>query len=154
MRRSTSIAASVAVAAVITHGMVLSAVNLNEPLPVSTYQGFFRCLSLAAERLWSSAHGWQSMSHIRDFGHFYAPAIQLICPLTGFALFWIISRQKVGIHSWKPMAVALLLTLPPGFSDLTSRYATPWVEVARTALVFSLMVWSVGVVVTSRYRMI
>ena len=69
------------------------------------------------ERLWSYAHGWQPMSHIRDFGGFYAPTIHLICPLIGFALFWIISRHKVGINLWKPMAIALLLTIQPSVSD-------------------------------------
>jgi hypothetical protein len=150
MGRSISIGTGTAVAAVFTHGMVFSGVNLNEPLPISTYQGFFQHMLLATERLWSYAHGWQPMSHIRDFGYFYAPTIHLICPLIGFALFWIISQHNVGIDSWKPLAIALLLTIPPSFSDLASRNAIPWVEVARTALIVLLMVWSVGAIRISK----
>ena len=146
MGRSGSIGTSAAVAAVFTHGMVFSAVNLNEPLPISTYQGFFQHMLLATERLWSYAHGWQPMSHIRDFGRFYAPTVQLICPLIGFALFWILSRHKVGINFWKPMAIALLLTIPSGYIALVPGYALPWVEVARTILIVLLMVWSVGAI--------
>jgi hypothetical protein len=80
-------------AAIFTHGIVYSAVN--ERLPISGYEGFFQHILLAAERLWSYAHGWQPMSHIRDFGRFYGPTIQLICPLIGFALFRMISRRQV-----------------------------------------------------------
>jgi hypothetical protein len=151
MRRSSSIGAGAAVAAVLTHGMVFSAVNFRDALRASTYQGFFQHLLLATERLWSYAHGWQPMSHIRDFGQFYAPTIHLVCPLIGFALFWILSRHKVGINFWKPMAIALLLTIPPGLSDLASRDATPWVEVARTTLIVFLMVWSVGAIRISKH---
>uniref|UniRef100_Q01Y71 Uncharacterized protein n=1 Tax=Solibacter usitatus (strain Ellin6076) TaxID=234267 RepID=Q01Y71_SOLUE len=125
-----------AVAAVLTHGMVSSAMNFHEPLPVSTYQGFFQYLLLATERLWSYAHGWQPMSHIRDFGHFYAPVVHLICPLIGFALFWTMSRHPAGIKFWKPLVISLLFTIPPCVSD-------PWFEAARTILVTILMVWSV-----------
>jgi hypothetical protein len=146
MRRSRSIGTSAAVAAVLTHGVVFSAVNLNEPLPISTYQGFFQHILLATERLWSYAHGWQPMSHIHDFGRFYAPAVHLICPLIGFALFWVISRHKVGINFWKPLAIALLLTIPSSFIALAPRYALPWVEVARTVLIVLSMVWSVGAI--------
>jgi hypothetical protein len=143
MGRSRSIGMSAGVAAVLTHGMVFSAVNLNDSLPISTYQGFFQHMVLATERLWSYAHGWQPMSHIHDFGRFYAPTVHLICPLIGFALFWIASRRKVGINFWKPLAIAVLLTIPPSFSDLVHRYGVPWVEVARTILIVLLMVWSV-----------
>jgi hypothetical protein len=152
MRRSGSLGTSAAAAAVITHGMVFSAVNLNEHLPISTYRGFFQYMLLATERLWSYAHGWQPMSHIRDFGHFYAPTIQLICPLIGFALFWILSRHNVGIEVWKPLAIVLLPAIAPGFSDLAPGYAIPWVEVARTILIVLLMVWSVGAIGISNLR--
>jgi hypothetical protein len=144
MGRSGSIAASALAAALLTHGMVYSGLNLDGPLPASTYQGFFQHLLLAAERLWSYAHGWQPMSHIRDFGRFYAPAVQLLCPLIGFALFRIISRHKVGLQWWKPVTIALLVAVLPDFSAFASRDATPWVEVARTILVVVLMLWSVG----------
>ncbi len=146
MRRSISIGTSLAAAAIVTHGMVFSAVNFDEQLPVSTYHAFFRNLLLATERLWSYAHGWEPMSHIRDFGVFYAPTIQLICPLVGFALFWTISRHKVGLNIWKPLMVAILLALPPVLNDVVSRDAVPLVEAARTILVTLLMIWSVGAI--------
>lgn len=116
MRSSISIGMSAALAAVFTHGMVFSGLNLNQPWPISTYQGFFRHILLATERLWSYAHGWQPMSHIRDFGHFYAPAVHLICPLIGFAVFRMVSGHKVGIAVWKPVGIALALAIPPSFN--------------------------------------
>jgi len=150
MRRSIAIGTSAAVAAIFTHGMVFSAMYLNELLPISTYQGFFQHMLFATEALWSYAHGWQPMSHIRDFGRFYAQTVHLICPLLGFALFWIASRHKVGINFWKPIGIALLLTIPSSSIVLAPFYALgfkePWVEVVRTLLIVLLMVWSVGAV--------
>lgn len=154
MRRSISIGTSAAVAAVFTHGAVFSGMYMNGPLPISTYQGFFQHMLLATERLWSYAHGWQPMSHIHDFGRFYAQTVHLICPLIGFALFWIVSRHKVGINFWKPIGIALLLTIPPSFIALAPFYALglkePWVEVVRTLLIVLLMVWSVGAIRISK----
>jgi hypothetical protein len=150
MDRARSIGTGAAVAAVFTHGMVFSGMYANEVLPVSTYQGLFQRMAFAAERLWSYAHGWQPMSHIRDFGGFYAQTVHLICPLIGFALFWIVSRHNVGTKVWKPLAIALLLTIPPTFSNLVSVDATPWVEAARTVIIVLLMVWSVGAIKLSK----
>jgi hypothetical protein len=142
---------SAAVAAVWTYGMVFSGMYFKEdPLPVSAYQGFFRQVLLTTERLWSYAHGWQPMSHIRDFGRFYAPMVQLICPLIGFGLFWLISRHKVGINVWKPMGIALLLALPPAELALAPFYAMglaeQGVQVVRTLFIVLLMMWSVGAI--------
>ena len=107
MRTSISIAISGALAAVFTHGLVSSAMYFKEePLPIAAYQGFFQQILLATERLWSRAHGWQPLSHIQDFGHFYAPLVQLVGPLVGFALFWIMSRHKVGVDLWNPVGIA------------------------------------------------
>jgi hypothetical protein len=100
--------------------MVSSAVNFNGPVPT--------------ERLWSYAQGWLPMSHIRAFGGFYAPVVHLLCPLIGFAVFWVLSRHEGGISFWTPMAIALLFTMPPSVSD-------PWVVTARTILIVLLMVW-------------
>lgn len=150
MRTSISIGTSAAAAAVFTHGMVDSAMHFDSPLPASTYEGFFRQILLATEQLWSYAQGWPPMSHIRDFGHIYASTIQLVCPLIGFALFRVMSGHKVGIGFWKPLAIALLLTIPPGFSDLVSSYATPWAEAVRTILIILLMAWSVGAIRISK----
>lgn len=144
MRRSISIGASTAVAAALTHGVVLSAARFDEHLPISTYQGFFWHIVSAVERLWSSAHGWPPMSHIRDFGWFFAPTVQLFCPLVGFALFCAISRHRVGTGVWKPVGIALLLAIPNGYIGLIPAGALPWMEAARTVLVVLFMVWSVG----------
>ena len=144
MRRSISVGVSAAAAAAFTHGLVLSAVSFTDPLPISTYQRFFWHIVSAAERLWSWVHGWPAMTHVRDFGHFFAPTVQVICPLIGFAVFWIISRQQVGIRCWRPVAIALLLAIPNGYIDLVPGYALSWVEAGRTSLVVLLMVWSVG----------
>jgi hypothetical protein len=153
MDRAKSIGTGAAVAAVLTHGMVFSGMYLNELSPSSTYQGFFQRMAFATERLWSYAHGWQPLSHIRDFGGFYAHTVHLICPLIGFALFWIVSRHQVGSKVWKPVAIALLLTIPPSFSSLASDYATPGVEAARSILVLLLMLWSVGAIrISSSHR--
>ena len=145
MRRSVAIGASVAVAAVFTHGTVLAGVSLNEPAG-STYEGFFRQVALATERLWSYANGWEPMSHVRDFGQFYAPAVELICPLLGFGVFWIISRHKVGLKFWKPVAIVTLLAIPRGYLAVVPWTALPIVEVARTLFIVALMMWSVGAI--------
>ena len=144
MRRSISVGTSAGVAAALTHGVVLSAVSFNEPLPISTYRGFFWHIMSAVERLWSYCHGWQSMSHVRDFGWFFAPTSQVICPLVGYALFWAISRYRVGRNLWKPLAIALLAAVPNAYINLVPGHALPWIEAARTMLVVLLMVWSVG----------
>jgi len=156
MRGSISIGTGAAVAAVLTHGMVSSGLNLNEPLPVSTYQGFFQHVLLAMERLWSYAHAWQPMSHIDAFGHFYAHAVRLICPLIGFSLFWMVSRRKVGSEFWKPIGIALLLTFPLGSIAFVPIQALglgyPWSEMVRTLVVVLSMVWSVGAIRISKPR--
>ena len=150
MRKLIAIGTGTAVAAIFTHGMVFSGMYLNVNLPNSTYRGFFTHVLLATERLWSYTHGWQPMSHIDEFGRIYAHTVHLICPLLGFALFWIVSRHKVGFKSWKPIGIALLLTVPPSFSDLAPDYIVPWVEVVRTLLIVLLMVWSVGAIRISK----
>ena len=146
MRNVRSIGISAAVAAVVTHGIVDSAVNFSGPVPVSNWQGFFRQMLLLTERLWSYAHGWQPMSHIRDFGSFFAPAVQLICPLIGFALFGMLARPRIGLNLWKPVAIALWLCLPYGYLAGVPGTALPWVEGARTIVIVALMAWSIGAI--------
>jgi len=146
MRNCVSLGMGAAAAAIVTHGAVYSAMYLNQPLPPSTYLGFFQQVALAAERWWSYAHGCEPTSHIRDFGWFYAPMVQFLCPLVGFVLFWMLSRTKVGFNLWKPIAIALLLTIPSGYSSLVPSYLTPSVEAVRTGLIVLLMAWSVGAV--------
>jgi len=138
MRGSIAVGIGIGVATVFTHGVVDSAVNFNDPSS-SPYQGFFRHILLATERLWSYAHGWQPLSHIRDFGHFYAPVVHLICPLIGFALFRILWRHKLGVALWKPLAVATLLTMAPDVLSGAPAGALPWWEAARTAVIVLAM---------------
>jgi hypothetical protein len=139
MRLSVSIGTSVAVASVVTHGLVDSAMYFDSSLR-STYEEFFRALVVVTERLWSYAHGWPSLSHVRDFGGFFAPLVQVSCPVIGFFLFWVLSRHDVGRRWWKPLAIAALLASVRGFLPVTS----PWVEATATAAAVLLMVWSVG----------
>jgi hypothetical protein len=154
MRKSISIGTGAAVAVILAHGMAFSAMNLSEPLPISTYRGFFQQPLFVMERLWSYVNGWPSMSHIRDFGNAYAHMVHLICPLIGFALFWIVSRHHVGTNVWKPMAIVMMLAVPPYAIAAAPFYALgfkePWIEMARTLLVMLLMVWSVGAIRISR----
>jgi len=150
MRTSILVATSAGAAAVLTHGLVISAVSFNEPLPISTYRGFFWHVVSAVERLWSYAHAWQSGSHVRDFGWFFAPTVQLICPLIGFALFWAISRYKVDANIWKPLAIVVLLAIPNRYINLVPGHSLPWVEAVRTIFIVWLMVWSTGALRISR----
>jgi hypothetical protein len=141
-------------AAIFTHGMVFSGMYLDEHLPTSTYQGYFQQFALAVERLWSYAHGWQPMSHIRDFGPFYAQTVHLVCPLFGFVLFGIISRQQVVTKLWRPVGIALLLSLITPASALEAPLYVvglnqPWVAVARTLITLAVMLWSVDVLRSS-----
>jgi hypothetical protein len=142
-----AIGTGAAVASILTHGMVSSGMHLNEPLPISPYQGFFRYVLLATERLWSYAHGWQSMSHIDEFGRFYAQTVHLICPLIGFALYWVISRHKVGINFWKPVAIAFISASPLCLETvvplLKLGLGVLWSEMACTLLIVLSMVLSV-----------
>jgi hypothetical protein len=163
MRKSISIGTGAAAAGILAHGMVfsvmnqglvvLSAINWAEPLPISTYRGFFQHAWLVMARLWSYAHGWPSASHIPD-GQAYAATVRLLCPLIGFALFWIISRHHVGTNVWKPIIIALLVTALPHFIVAPAVRAWglhhPWIELTRTLLALFLMVWSVGAIGISK----
>jgi hypothetical protein len=147
--RTISIGTGAAVAGFLTYGIVRAAQNLGDILPVSTYYGFFQHIAFAVERLWSNAHGWQSWSNLEQFGRFYARMVRLLCPSIGFALFWIISRHRVGINVWKPMAIATILALTPLLTVtdapfLALGWGRAWSEVVRTVLIVWLMAWSVG----------
>ena len=148
MRRPVAIATGAAVAALLTHGMVYTAMDLTEPLPILSYQGSFQHALFAMERLWSQVHGWESMSHIEYFGLIYSRTVHLLCPLIGFGLFWIISRHKVGPKLWRPLAMALILTTPLNAITLAPfralGFGGPWPEVGRTLVIVLAMVGSVG----------
>jgi hypothetical protein len=134
MRRPLCVAISAVAAAIITHGMVFSGVHFDDSPPVSSYQSVFRSILLAVERLWSGWHGWQPLSHIRDFAGFYTGLVHVICPLLGFGLFWMVSRTRFGFSLWKPLAIALICAAVPA-SPLV------WVEAARTTVILLLMLY-------------
>jgi hypothetical protein len=149
LRRSLSIAAGVVAAGVFTHGMVRSAMNLADRLPISTYLGFFQHIVFATERLWSRAQGLKSMTgDIYAFAGFYARMVHLLCPSIGFVLFWILSRHHVGRNAWKPLAIGLILSLTPLAS--VTYISREWSEVIRTVMIVLLMVWSVGAIRISK----
>ena len=80
-------------------------------------------------------------THIDQFGRFYAHTVELICPAMGFALFWMLARRKVAALLWRPLAmVTVAALLPVGRLGLVE----PWFEVARTLVVITAMMWSVG----------
>jgi len=148
LRRSIPAGIGAAMASFLAHGMWVGVENLAYVAPISTYGGFWQHVTIAMERLWSHAHGWQSMmvehpevpDHAWRFGRAYAQTLHLGCPLIGFALYWIISRHRVGIQAWRPLAIALVLDYRMFFPNPV----TPQFEVQRTMLAVLLMVWSVG----------
>jgi hypothetical protein len=133
-------------AVALAHGLVYAAVHFDRALPVWSYYGLCQQVLLAVERVWSRAHGWLPLSHIRDFGRFYASAIHIGCPLIGFILFRLISRSRIGWKVWKPLVIvavcAPLNTLVYMFLDPAMR--APWSEMFLASIVFALMVGSVG----------
>ena len=87
MRKSIGIWVSAAVAAILTYRVVFAATHWRGTFSAAAYERFFQQVLAAVESVWSYAHGWQPMTHIDQFGHFYAPLVRLVCPLIGFALF-------------------------------------------------------------------
>jgi hypothetical protein len=148
VRKSLSAGIGAAAAAVLTHGMVHSASNLADSWPIWTYTGFFQWVLFAVDRLWSLVHGWTPLSHIDEFGRFYARTVHLACPLAGFVLFLILSRYKTGRNVWKPAAVLFLLAAvlqPPGVAPFRwLGLGVTAAETVQTALVVLSMIWSVG----------
>jgi Na+-transporting methylmalonyl-CoA/oxaloacetate decarboxylase beta subunit len=90
----------------------------------------------------------QPFTHADEFGRFYAAFVFLLCPLIGFAIFWLGSKHRIGGQLWKPLAIATIFATPlerlmrSGFSTIGLDML--WGEVIRTALVLLLMIWSVG----------
>jgi hypothetical protein len=79
------------------------------------------------------------MTYIHDFGRFYAPLVELACPLAGFALFCLLSRHRIDRNLWKPLAIAFVsIALIPAADS-------PRTETARTVGILLLMIWSMGV---------
>jgi len=174
MRKPVSIAAGVAFAAILTHGMVFCAMNLSQDLPVLSYRGFFQHALFRIDSLWSRVHGWPSetecvaavrqarpadparldvaneicrMTHIDEFGRFYARFVHLICPLIGFMVFAAICGRRLGWRVARGMAIAAgymaVRDFVPGLG-----HETLWLEVALAAAITVLMAWSAGALKT------
>ena len=150
MSKRISIALASAFAAVLTHGAVSSGMHFESSklMPPYTYQGFFARALTSIWRLWGYAHGWMPMSHVEEFGRFYASLVLLTCPLIGFGVFWFVSRQEAGRQFWKPLAVAIAFATPvqqfmrQGF--LALGMDEPAAEATRAVVVLLLMIFSIG----------
>ena len=106
MRKIIPITAGGLVAAVLTHGIVSSGLNLTgvERLLLYTYRGFFSHVIFAIWRLLALAHGLASISilnaPVKDlelFGRFFAFFCLFTFPLIGLALSASLSSQRI---SW------------------------------------------------------
>ena len=158
MEKRISIGLSLLIAAVLTHGLVYSGINLNvsKLMPTATYQGFFERMLVAAWAVWAQLRGFEPMSHLEEFGRFYAYLVILSCPLIGFGIFCLGSRQKISEQWWKPFAIAILFTAPLG--DLISQsfwisgLDRPVAEAARATIVLLLMIGSVGGIQITAWR--
>jgi len=180
MTQTRAAIAGVLLSAVLTVGMVQSAMNLAQESPAWTFTGFFQRTIFQIDVLWSRAHGWPSerdcqaavrqseetsrfraklppqitavraqtrpasavceATHIEEFGRFYAHTVEVLCPLLGFALFWILVRPSAPSQLWKPLAaVALAAMLPIGILFPGGL----WFEIGRTLAVMLAMLWSV-----------
>jgi hypothetical protein len=90
------------------------------------------------------------LSHVDEFGRFYAYLVFLICPLIGFGIFWLGSEQRIGSQLWKPMAIAVVFATP--LQELlrqsfrTVGLSEPMAEAGRATVVLLLMIWSVGAI--------
>jgi len=155
MRKLAAIASGAAVAGVTTHGFVYSGMRLG-PLnpPFSTYSGLFQNALFGIWRLWSCAHGWEpvmtgrQLSHAEGFGHFFAHAVILACPLLGFCIFCLAAGQRVGWQCWKPVVLALAFPLDELIRQVfrSAGLSEPLAEAARAIVVFLLMLSSVGAI--------
>jgi hypothetical protein len=111
MAKRISIGIALAFGAVLTYGMVNSGIHLESSrlMPFSTYDGFFARVLVATWSVWGRVRGLEPMSHVDEFGRFYACFVFLACPLIGFALFRLGSQQKIGSQLWKPLAIAIVI---------------------------------------------
>lgn len=168
MRKSISVTAGCLVAAVLTHGLVSSGVNLTgaDRLSFFTYRGFFTHVIFGFWRLWALVRGSTSDSilharpdELEPFGRFLAITVLLTFPLIGFAVSAFSSRQRICWQWLCPLAIATILALwdvliPIHVYEL--RHITlrqPFVslgigvefaEASRAIVVTLLMLWSVG----------
>lgn len=153
MRKLISAVFGASVAAAGTHGFVSAGIRLGAPHS-GTYQGAFEQALLALWRLWSHAHGWEPLmdgrhlSHVEEYGRFVAPVVLVGWPLLGFAVFWLMSRCALGRHWWRPLAIVIAVPLGEVFHMAFRSVGLdePVAEAARSAVVFLLMVASIGAV--------
>lgn len=101
-----------------------------------------------------SAH--TRMSHVEEFGGFYAYLVLLTCPLIGFAVFWVVSRPEVGWQFWKPFAVAIAFA-PPAQQFMRHGFLAlgmdePAAEAARAVVVLLLIIFSIAAFRISGWR--
>jgi hypothetical protein len=176
MTNRVSILLALLLAAVLTHGIVYSVesgrMQSSLRMPVATYQGFFAGVLVKTWNAWSKVQGLEPMSiltasmesqsvngirRVEQFSRFYSRSVFLICPLLGFGLFWLGTRQKIGLQVWKPLAIAILFSTPLGalISDVVFRslgMSKPLAEAGRAMVVLLLMMWSIGAFRISTWR--
>jgi len=164
VRKIATMSAGAVLAAVLTHGMITGSQNLSYRAPFLSYAGVFQHAVYGMNNAWSTVHGWPSLrdceasersagnrlgaveispvcrqARIWEFARFYHLLLHLICPLAGFLLFVLLFPQRMGARAVRPLAIAVLYTslylaIPP----------VKWLEVACSAAIALLMMWSVG----------
>ena len=138
MKRQLPACIALALTAVLTFGAVYPVHHFSQwaDAPSYTYQAVIvRMLSMGFE--------WQG----ELFANFYAWFTFLVFPFVGLGAFLIGSRRNIGSRAWKPLLVAIVLTVPlreligAGFMffglDATAAQAV------RAMVVLSLMIWSI-----------
>lgn len=126
--------AAIAITTILTHGFVFAGMYLERELPPDSYQGIFQNLVLALFRGWNQATGTPPLSHAAEFGRVFTPAIVLLLPLLGFAVFWLLSRQRITGRIWMPLAI-VVMAMP-----LSKLIQSEWYEAARSGFVLLIMI--------------
>ncbi len=112
-------------------------------------QGLSTGLLTAVWNVWARAQGFEPKSHVEEFGNFYLRFVWLICPLVGFAVFWMDSRREIGPRFWLALAIGVVSALSPLGLPLTRVFLTLGVVAAETLRCLSvlfLMIWSSGAI--------
>ena len=148
MRKTVAIGAGATIAAVLTHGFVYSGSNLNGWLPPRTYHGIFQNVIQSAWDLWNYVHGWPSgQNHAYEFGRQFFGFVIFGCPMLAFGVFALAARLRLGWRWWRPVTVAVAMTVPAMafYNPLrTLGLDQASAETVRALVVYALMVWSAG----------
>lgn len=148
MRKAACVGIGVTVTGIVVYGAVVSGMTLDVARPWTTYLGFFQHILFSIERSWSAAHGWTSLSHIDDFGRFYAGAVSFGAPLLGFLAYLAAARPEVGRKLLTPLAIALSqitpLTQAIDYPLRTIGLRPPASVLIPATLVLLAMIWSSG----------